>query len=79
MPQELIGEIALEFNLSGAEAHGVVTFYSYFRSELAGSHALELCRAEYLADLFGAQMVGAIHGRLLIAWLTARSHRKKCV
>jgi len=25
----------------------------------------------YLADLFGTQMVGAIHGRLLIAWSTA--------
>jgi MFS family permease len=25
----------------------------------------------YLADLFGAQMVGAIHGRLLTAWSTA--------
>ena len=25
----------------------------------------------YLADLFGAQMVGAIHGRLLTAWATA--------
>jgi MFS family permease len=25
----------------------------------------------YLADLFGTQMVGAIHGRLLTAWTTA--------
>src|SRR5581483_7787854 len=25
----------------------------------------------YLADLFGTQMVGAIHGRLLTAWSTA--------
>ena len=25
----------------------------------------------YLADLFGSQMVGAIHGRLLTAWATA--------
>jgi MFS family permease len=25
----------------------------------------------YLADLFGTQMVGAIHGRLLTAWATA--------
>jgi hypothetical protein len=25
----------------------------------------------YLADLFGAQFVGAIHGRLLTAWATA--------
>ena len=27
--------------------------------------------AAYLADLFGTQMVGAIHGRLLTAWATA--------
>ncbi len=25
----------------------------------------------YLADMFGTQMVGAIHGRLLTAWATA--------
>src|SRR5438128_5915816 len=25
----------------------------------------------YLADMFGTQMVGAIHGRLLTAWSTA--------
>jgi hypothetical protein len=25
----------------------------------------------YLADLFGTQMVGAIHGRLLTAWAAA--------
>ena len=27
----------------------------------------------YLADLFGTQNVGAIHGRLLTAWSTAGS------
>ena len=36
--------------------------------------ALPICFATvpaYLADLFGTQMVGAIHGRLLTAWSTA--------
>ena len=29
----------------------------------------------YLADIFGTQFVGAIHGRLLTAWATGRYRR----
>ncbi|MBP6898190.1 MAG: formate dehydrogenase subunit gamma [Gammaproteobacteria bacterium] len=46
VPAEVVGEIALGFNLSRAEVHGVISYYHHFRSEPAGRHVLEVCRAE---------------------------------
>lgn len=46
IPAELVGPIADGLNLSRAEVHGVVTYYHFFRSEPAGRHVLEVCRAE---------------------------------
>ncbi|RYZ06378.1 MAG: formate dehydrogenase subunit gamma, partial [Comamonadaceae bacterium] len=46
VPPELVPEIADGLNLSRAEVHGVVTYYHHFRSEPAGRHVLEVCRAE---------------------------------
>lgn len=46
IPPELVGEIADGLNLSRAEVHGVITYYHHFRSEPAGRHVLEVCRAE---------------------------------
>jgi formate dehydrogenase subunit gamma len=46
IPPELVGEMADGLNLSRAEVHGVITFYHHFRSEPAGRHVLEVCRAE---------------------------------
>ncbi|SIR63750.1 formate dehydrogenase subunit gamma [Pseudacidovorax sp. RU35E] len=46
VPPEVVGEIALGFNLSRAEVHGVISYYHHFRSEPAGRHMLEVCRAE---------------------------------
>lgn len=46
VPPEVVGEIALGFNLSRAEVHGVITYYHHFRSAPAGRHVLEVCRAE---------------------------------
>lgn len=38
--------IADALNLSRAEIHGVVTFYHHFRQAPAGTHVIQLCRAE---------------------------------
>jgi len=46
IPGEVVGEIADGLNLSRAEIHGVITYYHHFRSEPAGRHVLEVCRAE---------------------------------
>ena len=46
IPSETVGDIARELNLSRAEVHGVVTYYHHFRSEPAGRHVVQICRAE---------------------------------
>lgn len=50
---EVVPVLAAELNLSRADVHGVVTFYSDFRSEPAGAVVVRLCRAE------ACQSVGA--------------------
>ncbi|TNC26550.1 formate dehydrogenase subunit gamma [Amycolatopsis alkalitolerans] len=51
--QEVVPLLADELNISRAEVHGVVSFYSDFRSEPAGRTGVRLCRAE------ACQSVGA--------------------
>ena len=46
IPRELVPQIAEGLNLSRAEVHGVVTYYHHFRSEPAGRHVVQVCRAE---------------------------------
>jgi formate dehydrogenase subunit gamma len=46
VPTESVAEIAAALNLSRAEVHGVISFYHDFRSEPAGRHVLQICRAE---------------------------------
>jgi formate dehydrogenase subunit gamma len=46
IPAEAVDSIARELNLSRAEVHGVVTYYHHFRSEPAGKHLVQICRAE---------------------------------
>lgn len=51
--REIVSLLADELNLSRADVHGVVTFYSDFRAEPAGHTVVRLCRAE------ACQSVGA--------------------
>jgi formate dehydrogenase subunit gamma len=53
VPDESIGVIAKDLNLSRAEVHGVVSFYHDFRETPPGRHLLKICRAE------SCQAVGA--------------------
>jgi len=46
VPPETVPQIALSFNLSRAEVHGVLTFYHHFRSTPPARHVVQLCRAE---------------------------------
>jgi formate dehydrogenase subunit gamma len=50
---DVVPVLAAELNISRADVHGVVTFYTDFRSEPAGGTVLKLCRAE------ACQSVGA--------------------
>jgi formate dehydrogenase subunit gamma len=53
VPSDSVPAIAKALHLSRAEVHGVISFYHDFRSEPAGSHVLQICRAE------ACQAVGA--------------------
>lgn len=53
VPESAVPVIAEELNLSGAEVHGVLGFYSHFRREPPGRHIVQICRAE------SCQAVGA--------------------
>jgi formate dehydrogenase subunit gamma len=46
VPGEAVPMMASAMNLSRAEIHGVMSFYHDFRSEPAGEHIVQLCRAE---------------------------------
>ncbi len=46
VPRTSLAVIARALNLSRAEVHGVVTYYDHFRSEPAGRHVIQVCRAE---------------------------------
>jgi formate dehydrogenase subunit gamma len=46
LPAATVARVAEELNLSRAEVHGVVTFYSDFRTAPPGRHVLRICRAE---------------------------------
>ncbi len=46
IPAEAVPAIARALYLSRAEVHGVISFYHDFRSEPAGFHTLQICRAE---------------------------------
>lgn len=62
----------LYFSIPGSAASGSkVLFVSAFCLILSMYGGCFATVPAYLADLFGTQMVGAIHGRLLTAWATA--------
>jgi len=46
IPPDAVADIATAFNLSRAEVHGVITYYHHFRSQPAGRHVVQVCRAE---------------------------------
>ncbi len=63
---------ALYFSVPGSAAAGnLALFVGAFCIILSMYGGAFATVPAYLADLFGAQMVGAIHGRLLTAWATA--------
>ncbi len=63
---------ALYFSVPGSAAAGsIVLFVSAFCVILSMYGGGFATVPAYLADIFGTQMVGAIHGRLLTAWATA--------
>ncbi|CAM3950279.1 formate dehydrogenase subunit gamma [Bordetella tumulicola] len=61
IPADAVPTIAEALNLSRAEVHGVLSFYPHFRTEPAGRHVLEVCRAESCQAMGGEHL--AEHAR----------------
>jgi len=57
IPRDALPVIAAALNLSRAEVHGVVTYYHHFRTEPAGKHVLQVCRAESCRTMGGEQLL----------------------
>jgi len=64
IPSAAIALIAKALNLSRAEVHGVVHFYHDFRSEPAGDHIIQVCRAEACQAMGGRALEAHVKARL---------------
>lgn len=64
VPADAVPAIARALNLSRAEVHGVLSYYHHFRSEPAGRHVVQVCRAE-ACQACGAEALLAQAERLL--------------
>jgi formate dehydrogenase subunit gamma len=56
IPMTSIEVIARAMNLSRAEVYGVISFYHDFRTEPAGTHILQICRAEACQSMGARQL-----------------------
>lgn len=64
VPEEAVGLVAAELNLSRAEVFGVATFYHDFRHHLPGQHVVKLCEAEACQAMGGPRVVACAERRL---------------
>lgn len=71
--EQAVAAVAAELNLSRAEVHGVVSFYHDFRSEPAGRHRIQYCRAESCQSRGGAAVEALLAERLAVAMGETRS------
>ena len=46
IPKDAVAIIAEELQQTRADVHGVISFYHHFRTQAAGSHIVQVCRAE---------------------------------
>ena len=58
IPEQAQTPIAEALNITGAELHGVVSFYHDFRAAPAGRHVIKICQAE-ACQAVGASGLGA--------------------
>lgn len=69
IPSSLIAPLATALNLSSAEIHGVISFYSHYRSKAVGNIVIEICQAE-ACQAMGARQLK----KQLLAYLTENGH-----
>lgn len=54
---DVVPILAHELNMTRADVHGVITFYTDFRAEPAGAATVRLCRAEACQSVGAEQLV----------------------
>jgi formate dehydrogenase subunit gamma len=54
---QVVPVLAEELNISRADVHGVISFYTDFRAEPAGTTTVRLCRAEACQSVGAEQLV----------------------
>ena len=64
IPDEAIGLIAAELNLSRADVYGVVSFYHDFRRQPPARHVVKLCSAEACQSMGSAEVASCAERRL---------------
>ena len=64
LPADALNRIAVAFNRSRAEIHGVVSFYQDFRTAPGGRHRIQICRAEACQSMGSAALEA--HARVLL-------------
>jgi len=64
VPEEAMGLVAAELNLSRADVYGVMSFYHDFRHEPAGRHVVKLCGAEACQSMGGAGVASCAERKL---------------
>ena len=68
VPEAAIAVLADTLNLSGAEVHGVISFYHDFRKTPAGRHVLKICRAEACQSVGSEALSERVLDRLGLEW-----------
>lgn len=64
IPPAAVPVIARALNLSRAEVHGVISFYTHFRTEPGGVHLIQLCRAEACQAVGSRELEAHVKARL---------------
>jgi formate dehydrogenase subunit gamma len=68
IPEDAIPLIAKSMNLSRAEVHGVMHFYHDFRTEPAGDHIVQICRAEACQAMGSKKLESHVKNKLGIGY-----------
>lgn len=68
IPPELLPTLAGALTISRAELHGVISFYHDFRTEPAGRHRLQICRAEACQAVGATALGDHARDRLGLDW-----------
>lgn len=64
IPEGAVAIIAESLQQTRAEVHGVISFYHHFRTHPAGSHVVQVCRAEACQAMGGRTLEAHVRKRL---------------